>query len=405
MQSRRQKKAAKQEERKKPTDEKDKKTRDEEKKEESESSHPRSAPAGEKRSLLPERMCINSDLLIKILNEITSLNLSGPLVILRPFKVLINWESDIKQRLSSLESKWRELDALADAEKVKSAMASEPNSAGGVATCDDSSLSEPVDVKNAEAAGKPEDKASDEVTEGHDQLTDDIQDDLDSLNGKPALRRLRLLVEFIDEHVKAPLKRLKEARQHQQVFFADLYHFFGPGDEVYKFQGSGSYETVQAYRVLQITGGRRFNFGGRSGEEVGSLEMPLSNELGSPLVISCINIDFDGREFRPITTTFSIREYTGERSTAFLPVCPTAFTKDLKDLKEGLVSRGTQFIELAQIAHKEYSGLTIEPIEDIESQVIVDFDTTFQANPTWAPKFDIQCVFSPPFTLSPSPRA
>ncbi|KAL8745517.1 MAG: hypothetical protein Q9184_007861, partial [Pyrenodesmia sp. 2 TL-2023] len=96
----------------------------------------------------------------------------------------------------------------------------------------------------------------------------------------------------------------------------------------------------------------------------------------SPLVITGIHIDFDGREFGPIITTFPIREYTGERSTASLPLCPTAFMKDPSDLKKDLELQGQRFIELAQISHREHSGLTIEPIEDIDSQVIVDFGTT-----------------------------
>ncbi|KAL9626028.1 MAG: hypothetical protein Q9204_007641, partial [Flavoplaca sp. TL-2023a] len=130
MKSRRQKKAAKLEEKKENTEDRDKKTRDEDKKEDHESNQPRSASAGEKRSLLPERMCINSDLLIAILNDITSLNLGSPLIMIRPFKVLINWETEIRQRLALLESKWRELDALADAKQEKSATEREPNPAG-----------------------------------------------------------------------------------------------------------------------------------------------------------------------------------------------------------------------------------------------------------------------------------
>ncbi|KAL8841967.1 MAG: hypothetical protein Q9176_002904 [Flavoplaca citrina] len=433
MKSRRQKKAAKLEEKKENTEDRDKKTRDEDKKEDHESNQPRSASAGEKRSLLPERMCINSDLLIAILNDITSLNLSSPLIMIRPFKVLINWETEIRQRLALLESKWRELDALADIKQEKSATETEPNPAGEESieregnadgelrgdrpnasetpvphkptelavqqsTVNNNQQTKPIDGMGGQAAEKSEGKGSEKLTEGHDQLTDDIQDDLVSLDGKPALRRLRLLVKFIDEQVIGPLEKLKKAGRHQQVYFADLYHFFAPGDEVYKFHGSGTNEHVSAYRVLQVTGGRRFNFSGKSGDEDDAPELALSKEvrgaLGSPLVITCIHVDFDGEEFGPVTIPFPIREYTGERSTASLPICPTAFTKDLKDLRTNLELRGQRFVELAQISHKAYSGLTIDPIEEIDSQVIVDFKTTFQAKPEWAPYFDIQ--YPPP---------
>ena len=420
MKSRRQKKATKLEEKKENTEDRDKKTRDEDKKEDHESNQPRSASAGEKRSLLPERMCINSDLLIAILNDITSLSLSSPLVMIRPFKVLINWESEIRQRLALLENKWRELDALADIKQEKYATEGEPNPAGAMAiereegdadgelrgdrpnasdmpvahnpmelavqqsTVNDNQQTKPTDGMGGQAAEISEGKASEKLTEGHDQLTDDIQDDLVSLDGKPALRCLRLLVKFMDEQVNGPLAELKKAGRHQQVFFADLYHFFAPGDEIYKFHGSGTNEQVSAYRVLQVTGGRRFNFSGKSGDEDDAPEMALSKEvrgaLGSPLVITCIHVDFDGEEFGPVTTPFPIREYTGERSTASLPVCPTAFTKDLRDLRTNLELRGQRFVELAQISHKAYSGLTIDAVEEIDSQVIIDFNTTFHAN-------------------------
>ena len=75
-------------------------------------------------------MCINSDLLIAILNDITSLNLSSPLTIIRPFKVLINWESEIRQRLALLQNKWRELDVLAEIKQEKSATEGELNPVG-----------------------------------------------------------------------------------------------------------------------------------------------------------------------------------------------------------------------------------------------------------------------------------
>lgn len=451
MKSHQRKRAAKDEEKKKDTEDKYKKTRDEEMKEDYESNQPRSASAGDKRSLLPERMIINSDLLVAILTDITSLNLRGPLVILRPFKVLIHWESEIFQRLERLESKWRELDALAEVAKTKSASASQSYPTGEPLTerdegntkgaqerdCLDagetsvadkpmesatqkfeledtaiemgankdngngkdpisanSPIEQPtnVDVTSAQAAEEPQTKASEQPTDRQDQLTDDIQADLRSLDGKPALRRLRLLAKFMNENLNGPLAKLKEGRRHQQVFFADLYHFFNPGDEVYKFHGSGADEQVQAYRVLQVTGGRRFNSLGGSRDEADTTGMLVK---GSPLEITCIHIDFDGRELGPITTNFSIREYSGERSTVYLPVHPAAFTKDPEDLKRNLELRGQRFVELAQTTHKDYSGLTIDPIEDIDSQVIIDFDTTFQANPAWKPNLEIQCTSFP----------
>lgn len=433
MKPRQRKKGAKQTEKDNTADDKDKKAVDNEKKEEKESTQPRSASASEKRSLLPERMCINSDLLVKILNEITSLNMVGPLVIIRPFKVLINWETEIRQRLEVLEQK--EADAVAakvkEAEslkreegtqtkekaedRVEGTVSAEPHtekSNENVETTNSVSSGEKqtereqtkdshdggtenVQASNDPGAEKnPEPKLDEEGSKGQSNHADEAAEydeldaDIHSTDGKPALKRLRLLVKFMDEEINGPLKKLKEARRHQQVFFADLYHFFVPGDEVYRNLGSGTTEKVQAYRILQCTGGRRYNLNEKSKEQTDSLDVLSS--VGSPLVITCIHIDFNGKEFGPVTTTFSIPEYIGERSTSSLPIWPLAFMEEPQELKKGLVSRGKRFIELAQISHKEYTGLTIDPKEDIDSQIIVDFETAFQYNPDWTPNLDIQ---------------
>lgn len=434
MKPRQRKKGAKQTEKYNTTDDKDKKAANNEKKEENESTQPRSASASEKRSLLPERMCINSDLLVKMLNEITLLNMVGPLVIIRPFKVLVNWETEIRQRLEVLEQK--EADAVAakakEAESLKreeeeqteektenhveSTVSAEPSiektnkiieTTKSVSdekqtegeqikdSHDGGSKTENVQANNNTVTEKdPGPKLSEEERKGQSSHADEVAeyDELDadiySTDGKPALKRLRLLVKFMDEEISGPLKKLKEARRHQQVFFADLYHFFVPGDEVYGNLGSGTTEKVQAYRILQCTGGRRYNLSEKSKEQTDSLD-GLSS-MGSPLVVTCIHIDFNGKEFGPVTTTFPIPEYLGERSTSSLPIWPLAFMEEPQDLKRGLELRGKRFIELAQVSHKEYTGLTIDPKEDIDSQIIVDFETAFQYNPDWTPDLDIK---------------
>lgn len=449
------------------------------KREERESTQPRSASAGEKRSLLPERMCINSDLLIKVLNDITSLDLHGPLVMIRPFKLLVYWEPEIRQRLSDLERKWKVHDDIVEKEKGlmtelkhKSASAEEKEDAKAQADddglykkflsnsvkggSDDSNAGKdlesviqevelnhrsrvqlignredntepkednqgckptqnqravPIEEEHRDERSQPSDPPDsashcenphasmngldEQGTERHNQDFDDLDDDITSADGKPALKRLRLLVKFMDVEVTGPLDGLKEAHRHQQVFFADLYHFFVPGEEVYKIQGSGTSEQVQAYRILQVTGGRRFNSNQKPGDEADTPEALPSNEIGSPLVISCIHIDTDGKDLGPVTTTFRINEYPGERDTASLPVWPLSFMKDPSDLRNDLEMRGQRFIELAQLSHKEYAGLTLKPVEDIDSQVIIDFDTAFQVNRSWAPNLEFRCTYFP----------
>ena len=191
------------------------------------------------------------------------------------------------------------------------------------------------------------------------------------------------------DEIAGPLTELRQAGRHQQVYFSDLYHFFIPGEEIYSIPGAGSGEQPQAYRILHVTGGRRFNLLGKPKDE--TPEELLAFERGSPFVITCIHIDYNGRELGPVTTAFRINEYSGVRDTAHLPVWPLSFLKHKRTLKKELEMRGQRFVELAQISHKEYTGLALNSNEDIDSQVIIDFDTAVQINRSWAPNFDFQC--------------
>ena len=432
----RKKKSKTLEEKKEKSDEKKEKQEEKEDSKEKDSKAPgtttqtRPSIMQEKRSIMPERISINSDLLLKVLKDITSTEYQGPLVILRPFKLLLHWEPEIRQRLKTLEERWEVIDAQKAkeqqeelAEKEKSRLAAgtkDPNSdvgsaADGISEAPVKDIGEPAEASNRlekndlsrEASKENDAVKSPDPTKGDIAKTepqpvslsenkDDPADDITLIDGKPALKRLRLLVKFMDEEIFAPLAELKNSKGPKQVYFADLYHLFPPGEEVVEMVGSRTENEAQVYRILQCTGGRRYNDAETLKQEDESLEFK-PQERCSPFVISCVHVDYNGTELGPVTSTFTIKEYVGQRSTSTLPVVPWLFlavsstpsAPSAPSLRQRLKERGNRFLELAAVSHKDYTGPTIEPREDIDSQVIVDFGSTFQLNPDWMPTLDV----------------
>ena len=402
-------------------DSKDRDSKDKDSKAAGTTTQTRPSTVQEKRSIMPERISINSDLLIKILKEITSAELQGPLIILRPFKLLLHWEPEIRQRLATLEKRWEEIDAqkakeleeeLAEKEKSRlAAGAKDPDSDVGSAADrtseapakDASAVAETSNRLEQKDMSKEASKEKDAIkspdptkseiakTQPHSfsssEDKDDLTDDITSTDGKPALKRLRLLVKFMDEEIFAPLAEFKNSKGPRQVYFADLYHLFPPGEEVLEMVGSRPDNEAQVYRILQCTGGRRYNDAETLKQEDESLDFK-PQERCSPFVISCVHVDFNGTELGPITSTFTIKEFVGQRSTSTLPVVPWMFLSG-PSLRQKVQERGNRFLELAAVSHKDYTGPTIEPREDIDSQVIVDFSSTFQLNPDWMPALDV----------------
>ena len=372
----------------------------------------------EKRSIMPERISVNSDLLINILKEITSAELQGPQIFLRPFKLLLHWEEEIRLRLKTLEKRWEEIDAQKAkeleeemAEKEKSGLAAEKKDVGlaadGTNQSSNKDTSELAEASNRLEKNDVSGEASKEndAVESPDSIKtenaktqphslslssdkDGLADDLTSTDGKPALKRLRLLVKFMDQEILGPVAELKNPKGPKQVYFADLYHLFPPGEEVLEMVGSRTDNEAQVYRILQCTGGRRYNDAETSKQEDESLNFK-PEERCSPFVISCVHVDFNGTELGPVTSTLPpIKEYIGQRSVSTLPVIPWLLFPD-PTLRQKVQERGNRFLELATVSHKDYTGLTIEPREEIDSQVIVDFGSTFQLNPDWMPNLDV----------------
>ncbi|TRX89587.1 hypothetical protein FHL15_009496 [Xylaria flabelliformis] len=117
-------------------------------------------------------------------------------------------------------------------------------------------------------------------------------------------------------------------------------------------------------------------------------------------------IDFDGQRFAPVRGDASIEFFEGEKEITKLPIYPVRFHKDHEYFLRELRERGQRFREIVSSGNPTFSyqgwTLTKDPSghdiesrpgqgatwpENVESDVIVDFNEAFQVNPWWKPAF------------------
>ncbi|KAI1462622.1 P-loop containing nucleoside triphosphate hydrolase protein [Annulohypoxylon moriforme] len=296
----------------------------------------------------PHRIRIRSRVLIKLLGDVTGLKTSiGPykhiLVFLKPFKLLIAHAQDIRTRLKEMESKYLRLD--------------EHNALGRRSNATETQLVYPV----------PEIEADE------------------------ARSHLKLLCKMLDLYFQPKIERLQIKRQSSTVFFDDLWHIFKTGGEVL----DTSTGQMQLLRIIKATGGREVL---RSGQEVPSNH--ASNKLkdkgfsSGSFILECFYVSFDGTQYGPVNETYQIRRYDGARDITSLPIIPLEYMADGEEERRSkLLKRGKKFAELcnpSKTAHKQYKGLTLDKRqEQVESEVIIDFQLAFIEQPENKPKIGV----------------
>ncbi|KAJ4186619.1 hypothetical protein NW767_012584 [Fusarium falciforme] len=299
---------------------------------------------------------IRSEILIRTLSELTDCKTKlGPyghrLLLLRPFKLLISFEKDIRNRLEELEKLHVTGNHGDPREEAPSKGSQEPSHAAGP-------LKETQSVE--------------------------------------ALKHLRVLCRAINTYLTRPIK-LQHSLSHESgptITFHDLWCLFKPGYEVVGQEMSRMQLRLltvdRRYRVVNTTGGRDNardqNIGMalpvmRTPSLLASEKLKKEGYSHGSLVLECFYIHFDGIHFGPANRTFHIRRFDGERPINSLPIVPLKFYKDAQETREKLLHRGREFAKLANPkvrAHRKYKGLTLDKNqEQVESEVIVDFELAF----------------------------
>ncbi|RKL30430.1 hypothetical protein BFJ72_g11543 [Fusarium proliferatum] len=223
--------------------------------------------------------------------------------------------------------------------------------------------------------GKGNIDTKENITKGKQGSQDaNIADDESLINTQEALDDLNCLVDFIDHDLEDKLAYIA-SEECTKVVWSDLWHLFKPGDFVV------SKDEKQAYRVIQVKYATH-SMKPPTGRNLWMAEAKAKLD-DSPITIQCVFLDFDGERIGPVTQTVDIHRYEGERSIRSLAVVPLRRAKT-RNLKEALIKRGSMFIEACDPQRRgipmHYSGLSLETQEEIDSQVVIDFEEAFATN-------------------------
>jgi hypothetical protein len=375
---------------------------------------------------LPERIRIHSRILRHIIATILksqtgiSVNVIDhkSIVIVRPFKSIFYCKEALQGWYTALNKK---LNAASGTEKSAEVISEEMP--GNNATERNISTEKPTvtkSVKQAEESSEDSSNYNRQIEEGKDEEEDedegeeDEDDDSSSnsdsgsdgdrapdrdnkkqrekrkkLNGlaksQNALDHLKCLLDFMNTDLSKRVDYLN-GPQCRKVFFSDLWLLFRPGMEV--IGGDGK----QAYRVISVTSAKH-----RVAADWERWNNNLSDDRRktSPFNITCIYIDFDGKNLGPVTKVFDFKRFDGEKDITLLEVYPLRFhpvkQSDFDDLtwteaeslptsqkyRRKLIRRGSMFLDVASVKHMYYAGPTLEVRDDVESQVVIDFETAF----------------------------
>lgn len=348
---------------------------------------------------IPERIRINSKEIIDILSKVHGSPLcldaieSSSVVLLRPFRILEAYGKEIREIISGLE-----LETVKGGEPSASAeqkSAKEQNNSH--MTTDDDNTGKLLD-------GKVQSKAEDRV-----EPTGEEQPSLQ-------LAHLSCLREFMDEYIGKKVAYLNSVRC-SKITFSDVWYLFQPGTSVIAADGK------QAFRVVSIKckrhkGADRWAAFWSRHKEKKRRQSDSSDEAaddtGADITIKCAFIHFDGEMFGPVIQTFHINKWDGEKDVTYLDVYPLRFhvlkhldkrtaapntklstgereqevMQEVQALRQQLIDRGRVFLDVASVKQMYYSGLAVDTRDEIESQVMVDFEEALahEKGKHWIPK-------------------
>lgn len=211
------------------------------------------------------------------------------------------------------------------------------------------------------------------------QAEEDVENEIERIGALAGLEQMRCLISFIDNEIKKKQAYIK-SNHCRSIAFADVSMLFSPGGPVI------SEDHKQAYRVIKVSCTRHRAKDRRKEARLDFWKDESAVELDdSPVFIHCIYLDFDGKVMGPVSRLFMISKYDGEREVTSLPIFPLGYAKEV-GLRDKLVKRGEIFFKVASVKHMHYTGLTLKTRDDIDSQVVIDFEEAINRHPHWRPR-------------------
>ena len=324
------------------------------------------------QSVVPERIRINSSLLLDVLEYVTGckftrLDIDGhegelkTQAFLRPFKMLVTYEHEIRKHVRDLEEKLALLHAKAST-PISTVEANRELSPELIAT--EKAGSDPEG-----ASGSKNPRSEVLAARSSEDSTTAAEGNIEEFERR--LQELHALVEVIDIDLKPvfDLRRRIQEVEIRSISFGDLWHLFRIGKEVRTNQGG----TSQVYRIVDISGGRPA-LCTRADATFGPLEPGIEANDHTIFTISCFCYGFNGRHLGPIQRIFDIQKYDDPKPITSLPVYPVEFSgiEDGDLTREDFVLRGKKFVQLTRdessVVHKRYHGLSMN-LEQLREEV------------------------------------
>lgn len=337
----------------------------------------RKAAAGSKQpevtgqAPLPERIRINSPHICRILEKIIGHEIVTPVVMLRPYKALAYYDEPIRQKLEELEAKFGNVKS--DTTNATTKDSSKESALGGNTDSEATDNATPEDHRDWSEAERSKGDGEDEGDEEVDELT----------YSSTAYEHLNCLVTFMNEWLRAKTEYLS-GDSCQTVTFSDIWYLFKPGDEVIEQGGQ------QVYRVIAISSAPHKVFSPYQR----SWDKRARAKEETPVFLTCVYIDFDGKELGPTVRKVRIAKFEGEKAVTALEVYPLRFAEEKKaaveargrstarnpnepTLRDKIINRGRMFLDVTSFKHMHYSGLTLDTRDEVDSHVVVDFEEAF----------------------------
>ncbi|KAF4865651.1 ATPase family AAA domain-containing protein 3-B [Colletotrichum siamense] len=342
---------------------------------------------------LPERIKIYSAPLMVIMSKLTNdlywtSDLGGALMLLRPYQDLFYYNAPLRQWLARLEKDFDGFDGSIDPREVSADSGENDHNADGTGspTCE-GSVSNPAVQHVAVEAGNLGQSSIDHANpprRNHDETSNRAEDDPESsdedsdgdegtsareltlANSITALIHLRSLLEFIDNEIK-PRQKYLESTMCSHVSFHDLWHLFNPGTEVIEQGGK------QAFVVLrvEVPVHKIEEPWGRWSKRLNDNSEEQATEDRSHFTLHCASIDFDGKNFGPVSKAFLISPFGDLKPVTSLPIYPVRFKG--QEARQNLIRRGRLLLEVADFKAMYYTGATLDRGDEIDSQVVIDF--------------------------------
>lgn len=221
-------------------------------------------------------------------------------------------------------------------------------------------------------------------------------------NQQGAIDEITCFAEFMETRIMPDARRYRDSPSAlpKTIRSEDMWYLFKPGDLVYVPQDTSGRDAFrsapfsqQFFRIIQTALGS-------------SMETPIGGPNNGPWSIFCYYIEFDGSSYAPVhfTAPCYFTRFHGEKKVTDLPMFPVSYLEDYQVMAQAQAD-GETYINLIERRSGFYSGWTqtIDPLgvhvaespsgsqtaspEHIESEILVDFQETFNAFPSWKPLF------------------